>query len=288
MSYLRQLAEDYLQIRRALGYKLDSQARVLFSFVSYLEDAGASCVTVDLALSWATQPAGADPVWWSRRLSVARCFARHLVAIDPDTEVPSTHLLARHTRRAAPYPYSVADVAALMSSARALLSPLQAATYETLIGLLAVTGIRVGEAIALNRDDVEVGEGLLVIRNGKFGKGRELPLHPSTLDALSVYDHCRDRLCPKPKTPSWFISTAGTRLVYNSVREVFARLSVRAGLQARSARCRPRIHDLRHRFAVETLLEWYRSGVDVAARLPLLSTYMGHAKPTKGTQTVFA
>ena len=280
MSLLRQRAEDYLDIRRALGYKLTSQARVLFGFVSYLEVAGASRVTIELALAWATEPADADPIWWSRRLSVARCFARHLQAIDPDTEVPPAHLLPRGARRAVPYIYSEADIAALMAAARTLRSALQAATYETLIGLLSVTGMRVGEAIGLDRDNIDFDQGALRIRLGKFGKSRVVPLHPSTRAALRAYLGRRDQLCRSPNTTSFFVSTTGTRLTYNTVRSIFARLAQQAGLQARSASCRPRIHDLRHRFAVQTLLDWYRSGVDVATRLPLLSTYLGHVKPS--------
>ncbi len=279
MSLLRDRAEDYIATRRALGYKLGSQARVLFGFVSYLEDADATRVTIELAVTWATQPAEADPIWWSRRLSVARCFARYLQAFDPDTEIPPDHLLARGVSRAVPYPYSAADIAGLMEAARTLRSALQAATYETLFGLLAVTGMRVGEAIGLDRDDVELDEARLVVRLGKFGGSRVLPLHPTTVDALDAYVLRRDRLCPSPKGPSFFVSTVGTRLTYNTVRTIFARLADQAGLRPRSARCRPRIHDLRHRFAVHTLLDWYRSDADVAARLPLLSTYMGHVKP---------
>ena len=230
-------------------------------------------------MTWATAPADTDPVWWSRRLSVVRCFARHLHAIDPDTEVPPAHQLPRSTSRAVPYPYTPGDITALMTAAAALRSALQAATYPALIGLLSVTGMRVGEAIKLNRDDVDFDQGTVSIRLGKFGKSRLLPLHPTTLAALHAYAHRRDVLCPSPATTALFVSTVGTRLTYNSVRVIFAGLTRQAGLLPRSARCRPRLHDLRHRFAVQTLLDWYQADADIAARLPLLSTYLGHVRP---------
>ena len=279
MSVLRDRAEDYLEARRALGYKLDSQARILRGFVAYADTVGATRITIELALTWATAPADTDPVWWSRRLSVVRCFARHLHAIDPDTEVPPAHQLPRSTARAVPYPYTPGDITALMTAAAALRSALQAATYPALIGLLSVTGMRVGEAIKLNRDDVDFDQGTVSIKLGKFGKSRLLPLHPTTLAALHAYAHRRDVLCPSPATTALFVSTVGTRLTYNSVRVIFAGLTRQAGLLPRSARCRPRLHDLRHRFAVQTLLDWYQADADVAARLPLLSTYLGHVRP---------
>lgn len=279
MSRLGHLADEYLQTRRALGYKLASQGRVLRGFVRYLDDRGDSRITVEAALAFATQPAGARPIWWTRRLSVVRGFAAFVQTIDPDTEVPPNSLLARGVSRAVPYLYSASQVAALMATARRLGTPLLAATYETLIGLLAVTGIRVGEAIALNRDDVDLARGVLTIGSGKFGKARMVPVHPSTVQALETYAGRRDEMRPRCAAPSFFVSTVGTRLTYNTVRVTFARLARQAGVEATSQRCHPRLHDFRHRFAVQTLLGWYRSQDDVAARLPLLSTYLGHVKP---------
>jgi len=278
MSRLSLLAEEYLQTRRALGYKLTSQARILSRFVRYLDEAGATRITIEAALGFATQPAEAHPIWWTRRLSVVRGFATYVQAIDPTTEVPPTGVLARGIPRAVPYLYAAGEIATLMGAARALRPPLHAATYETLIGLLAVTGMRVGEAIALGRDDVDAERGLLTIHATKFGKDRLVPLHASTAEALQRYTRCRDTRWPAGTAGTFFVSTVGTRLSYNCVRVVFARLADQAGLVARG-RCRPRLHDFRHRFAVETLLSWYRSGEDVAARLPLLSTFLGHVKP---------
>lgn len=281
MSDLRRALDDYLALRRSLGFKLISQGYLLESFVRYAEQAGASRITVDLAVGWARLPSGRDPVWWARRLGVVRVFAKHLAAIDPTTEVPPADLLPHRSRRAVPYLYSADDIAALMAAARGIRYPLKAATYETLVGLLAVTGLRVGEAIALDRKDVDWKNELLTVIHSKFGKSREVPLHASTTAALRSYARLRDRLCPQPQAPSFFVSLAGTRLIYNNVHVAFHKMVRDVGLTPRSARCRPRVHDLRHTFAVTILLGWYRAGVDVQARLPLLSTYLGHVDPAK-------
>jgi integrase len=280
MSALREAVDDYISVRRALGFKLEDYPWMLHDFVGYLEAAGASTVTAELAVAWATLPgAGAHPSYLGKRLCVVRGFARHLGAFDPATEVPSADLLQRQSCRAIPYIYSEADITALMAAARSLAPELRGATYETLIGLLKVTGARIGELIALDRDDVDLDDGVLVIRYSKFNKSRELPLRASTAEALRVYAEARDRLCPRPEPPSFFVSTVGKRLVYVTVQHTFSRLARAAGLEARSERCRPRLHDARHSFACATLLGWYRAGLDVQAQLPLLSTYMGHANP---------
>jgi integrase/recombinase XerD len=279
MNTLRQAVEDYVSLRRALGFKLEQYEHLLTDFVAYLQAADAPTVTTELALGWATSPAKANPAWWAHRLGVVRGFARHLQALDPATEVPPADLLPGQARRSAPYLYSDADIAALMAAARALHSPLRAATHETLVGLLAVTGLRPGEAIRLDREDVEWAQGLLTIRDSKFGKSREVPLHPSTLDALRAHARVRDELCPRPNSPSFFVSKAGTRLIHVNVDRTFQGMVRRAGLERRAGRRSPRLHDLRHSFAVRTLLGWYRAGLDVQAHLPLLSTYLGHANP---------
>jgi len=281
MSRLRQVLDEYLRLRQALGFKLKRAVRLLPEFIDHLEAAGATTVTTELALEWATQPPKDRTAWFVERLGIARGFAEHLSAIDPDTEVPPENLLPRKTIRAEPYLYTDAEIASMMAAARNLPLPLQAATYETLIGLLSVTGMRVGEVIGLDRDDVDLANGLLTVRDTKFGKSRELPLHPSTLDALRHYAATRDQRCPRPKDPSFFVSTAGTRLIYQNVHFYFLCLAGRAGLAARSPKCRPRPHDLRHTFAVRTLMDWYRHNLDVQARMPLLSTYLGHVDPSE-------
>ena len=192
MTVLSQAVEDYLTVRRTLGYKLVDHGTLLPDFVAYLEAAGASTVTAELAVAWATQPTDTTRAWWGRRLAVVRGFARHLKAFDPDTEIPSPDLLPYRCRRVSPYLYSESDVAALMAAARALRSPLRAATYETLIGLIAATGMRSGEAVRLDRDDIDWDEGVLTVWYSKFHKSRALPVHSSTLEALARYDRIRD------------------------------------------------------------------------------------------------
>lgn len=281
MSALREAAGQYLTMRRALGFKLITQGRHLMSFVGYCEARGAGHVTTELALSWATQTArgSGDEVYQSRRLMVVRIFARHLKALDPATEVPPEDLLPHHYRRIAPYLYSPGEVAALMTAAGRLGPPLRAATWQTLIGLLAVTGMRKSEACHLDRDQVDLAAGVLVIADAKFGKSRQLFLHPTTAAALRGYQRRRDRWCPVPAAPSFFVSTRGTRLDEHNLTHTFAGLLNDAGIQAPPGRRRPRIHDLRHSFTVAALLDFYRDGGDVQARLPLLSTWLGHVDP---------
>jgi len=276
---LRQALGDYLTMRRALGYRLARPEKLLNQFLDHLADVGADTVTVLAALEWACLPAGGDMNWWAYRLSVVRGFATYLHTLDPSVEVPATDLLPWRARRACPYLYSEGDIAALIAAASSLSTPLRRATLATLIGLLTVTGMRVGEAIALDRDDLDTRGGLLVVRHGKFNKSRELVLHPSTIDALRGYLRRRDQLHPSPASPALFISSAGTRLLYCNVHWTFHRLVQLAGLTPRSAACRPRIHDLRHSFAVASMLDAYAAGEDGQARLTLISTYLGHVDP---------
>ena len=277
-TVLAQRLRDYLALRRGLGFKLERQGRLLGDFVAYLDRNGATTITTPLAIGWASQPAGADPTWWATRLAAVRAFARYLASIDPATEVPPVLWPAR-SRRATPFIYSADEIAALMAAAGHIRTALVAATYRTLIGLLAVTGMRVGEVINLDRDDLDRDGAVLVVREGKFGRSREVALHPSTLTALDRYATLRDRYHARPRTPALLISAAGTRLHYKNVHQRFHELTLATGLQPRSATCRPRPHDLRHTFAVNTLLGWYRAGQDVQVRLPLLSTYLGHVGP---------
>jgi integrase len=278
MTTLREIAEDYLRMRRALGYKLELAGWHLGRFVTYLEQEDATTVTIENAVAWATS-AGKDPSYWAHRLSIVRQFARHLQTLDPTCEVPPTQLLPYRAPRAIPYLYEPEEIIALMRAAGALEPALLAANYQTLIGLLAVTGMRLGEAIRLDRDDVDVRHRLLRIIDSKFGKSREVVLHDSTINALTEYGELRDRRFPQPRCDAFLVSLRGTRLRKNCINHMFPRLLRDAGLQPRFPRCRPRVHDLRHAFAVRTLLEWYRDGIDVQARLPLLSTYLGHVNP---------
>ena len=279
MTDLHDAITDYLALRRALGFKLERPARLLGQFADYLKSTGTDIITTDSALDWATLPANADPSWWGMRLSVVRVFARYLHAVDPVHEVPPPGLWAARSSRAVPYPFSDADVTALLYAARGLRSELRAATIETLIGLLAVSGLRIGEALRLDRNDVDLENGVLQILNTKFGKSRLVPLHVSAVEALDDYACRRDRLCTRPAEPAFFVSKAGKRLLYSSFHITWLDLVARTGLRPYSGSCRPRPHDLRHRFAVATLLDWYRDGVDVGAAMPVLSTYLGHTHP---------
>ena len=279
MTALSSAIADYLTVRRTLGHKMELADRLLGQFATYCEQAGVTRITSDVAVAWAILPVGASAGWWAQRLGVVRGFAAWLQTRDPDTEVPPADLLTGRAGRVVPYLYSDADIAAMMNAARGLAFPLQRHTYETLVGLLAVTGMRIGEAIRLDRGDVCPDAGIVRVTDSKFGKSREVPLHPSALDALRRYGQHRDRLCPTPVVESFFVSIRGTRLNYSVIHPTFAKLARQAGLQHRSPRCRPRIHDVRHSFAVRALVDCYAAGGDTQALLPLLSTFMGHADP---------
>lgn len=279
MTTLRSSLSDYLRVRRALGYKLERAEKLLSQYLDYLDQHREQFITVDNALAWATLPADGTAHWWSFRLSAVRGFAGYLHAFNSNHEVPRADLLPHPVPRATPYLYSQADIGALISATRSLRSQLRQETYKTLIGLLSITGMRVGEVIRLDINDVNFAQAVLTIRDTKFGKTRELPLHFSTVRALRRYLRLRDQHRNSSISASLFISPAGTRLLHCNVSSTFRALVSRAGLKPRSAKCRPRLHDLRHTFAVRTLLEWYRTGVEVHPRLPLLSTYLGHVHP---------
>lgn len=279
MSRLRQALVDYLRLRRSLGYKLRRPEKLLQQFLDYLEAASAETITTEHALAWACQPTRRNSSWPSQRLSVVRGFANYLQNLDLQAEVPPRDLLPWRPRRASPYLYAEQEIVALIEAAGSLSSPLRVATYQTLIGLLAATGMRVGEAINLDRDDFDARGGVLLIRHAKFNKTRELPLHATTVAALRGYLAHRDQQRLRARSPALFISPAGTRLLYCNVQWTFHRLVRQAGLVARTRSCRPRIHDLRHSFAVRTLIDAYRDGADTQQRLTVLSTYLGHVDP---------
>ncbi len=278
MSDLSCHSQDYLGLRRSLGYKLTGEGRLLFDLVRFLDDAGASTITTALAVAWATKVTG-SAAYLARRMRVARSFARYLHAFDPSCQIPPADLFPAGKHRPVPYLYSDDDVLDLMSAARALEPALRAATFQTLIGLLAATGMRVSEAMALDTGDIDWPGQVLTVRESKYGKSREVLLHPSTVDSLRVYDRQRNRLALQRRALSFFISTRGTRLSHNTVQPTFRQLVHRAGLEQPSRSPQPRVHGLRHSFAVDTLTGWYRDGEDVAVRMPLLSTYLGHVDP---------
>jgi integrase/recombinase XerD len=279
MSALADAAADYLRLRNRLGHELAEYHRLLPRFVAFLDDAGLETVTVAAALEWVNAP-DVDPASTvvSHRMTIARGFARHMAGLDARTEIPPFGLVGSRRRRHEPFIFSPDDIDALVTGAQSLRTRFASATHETVIGLLAATGMRVGEVIRLDRGDVVETDATLTIRESKFGKSRMVPLQPSVLAALQRYARLRDEVHREPTTVSFFVSTRGNRMVYPTIHAVFRNLCDSAGIGA-EATSPPRIHDLRHTFAVRTLLGWYRAGEDVDARLPVLSTYLGHRDP---------
>jgi integrase len=282
MSKLREAATQYLRLRRQLGYQLRGVERVLQSFVDFAEQQGACHVTTDLALRWAQQPAGVQPASWAFRLRVVRRFAIWLSASDRRTQVPPAGLLPGRYRRKRPYLYSDAQIEELVRAAGRLPSAarLRGRTYATLFGLLAVTGMRVSEALALDREDVDLDDGVLRIRRTKFGKSRLVAVHESTRQRLADYARARDGVIHRPATAAFLLCEGGSRVTAWAARYNFAKVSREVGLRAPAKGYRhghgPRLHDMRHRFAVCTLLNWYRAGLDVEREIPKLATYLGH------------
>jgi integrase/recombinase XerD len=277
---LKQALKDYLRIRRSLGFRLRNEEGLLGNFVDFLHAAGAPYVTRELALRWATQPATAQPATWAWHLRMVRRFAIWHSATDPRTEIPPVGLLPHRFRRKPPHIYSDEEIEKLLRRTQQLPSPkgLRARTYTTLFGLLVATGMRVNEALGLNRSDVDLQLGILHIRRAKFGKSRYVPVHASTVEALKKYAETRDRLFPAPLTPTFFISEHGRLITGYMAQYTFAKVSQQVGLRApaKGSGRGPRLHDMRHRFATRTLIHWYRSGLDVERELPKLSAYLGH------------
>jgi integrase/recombinase XerD len=279
MSSLDQALNEYIAIRRALGFELREVEGCLRNFVRFLKAEGASYITKELALRWAIQPAAAQPYTWTWRLSMVRRFAVWHSATEPRTEIPAPGLLPHRYQRKKPYIYSDEEIASLLGRAAQLSSSkgLRAPTYTTLFGVLAATGMRVNEALHLDRLDVDLDQGILTIRRTKFGKSRHVPVHPSTVDALRKYAETRDRILAK-QAPAFFVSERGARITDWIARYTFAKLSQQLGLRsiAKGHGRGPRLHDMRHRFAARTLIHWYRAGLDVERELPKLATYLGH------------
>ena len=279
VSALSDAAQEYLRLRRSLGHDLSDAHRLLPRFVAHLDAHAQETVTIEAALAWAQEPQAApESSVWPRRMTVARGFAKYMAGIDPATQVPPVGLIPSRQRWRPPFIYQDDDVAALMRAAGSMRWRLPAGTHSTLIGLLSATGMRIGEVLHLDRRDVGWTDGVLAVRESKFGKSRLVPVLESTLVALERYTKLRDQLCTAPSSPSFFVSVRGTRLIYPVVQQVFSRLRLvaRVGVDAASP---PRLHDFRHSFAVNTLLSWYRAGKNVEALLPTLSTYLGHRDP---------
>jgi integrase len=281
MIRLRRALSEYLSLRRGLGFKLKTPGQLLESFVAHLDARRISHITTDIALRWARLPQGAHPSWWSMRMRAVRQFAQYLSVSDPRTEVPPHDLLQVRNRRAKPYIYSSHEVRRLLEAAGKIRSRegFKRRTYPVLFGLLSISGLRIRELLNLNREAVDLKNGVLTIRGTKFGKTRYVPLHRSVTHALARYARLRDDWFLRPKTPAFFVGDRGTPITLCAVRWNFLKLSRRIGLRGPLDRRGPRLHDFRHRFAIRTLVRWYRSGVDVDGSMPTLSTYLGHLKP---------
>lgn len=278
MSDLDAHVADYLRLRRGLGFKLVFPGHVLPQLVAFIHDAGGATLTIDLAIAWAGLPTHVQPISRAHRLGAARGFARYLQTIDPATEIPPCGIWPSVAARPTPYLWSTADIGRLLQAARTTGPPLSAASHHALFGLLAATGLRIGEAIGLNRADVALNSGILTIGDAKFGRSRLVPLHSTVTDELASYALRRDQLCPDATSDRFFVNSAGTSLAYRGVHQTFVKLTTSLGL--RTTTTRPRIHDLRHSFAVRTLIDWHRAGVDIEGRMAVLSNYLGHVDPS--------
>jgi integrase/recombinase XerD len=278
MTAIRRSASEYLEVRRSVGFKLQDYERYLFAFVAFLEEQQADYVTTALALQWAQSSTSRRPAEWAKRLGKIRGLARYLVMSDPRTEVPPWRLLPFRSRRARPYLYSDEEIHSLLGAALELgpAGSLRPRTYYTFLGLIAATGIRLGEAIRLQLTDVNFKDGLLTIRDTKFGKSRLVPIHGSTVTALADYAVRRARFLHGRPATHFFLSQRNKPLVKCVIHMTFHELSRRIGLRNPGESHGPRLHDFRHRFAIQTILRWYREGADVEQKLPILSTYLGH------------
>jgi integrase len=275
------LAEEYLALRRRLGFALVTSGQKLLGFARYADRTGhRGPITVELAVRWARLPEGASPSWWERRLGIVRGFAQYRSLFDPATEIPPAGMLGPSSRRSAPHIYSEAEISALLRAAGELApaSGLRPHTYVALFGLLVTTGLRISEALRLGRDDVDLKNGVLSVQRGKFRKSRLVPLHPSTVEALAGYARRRDRHHPYASARTFFLGESGVALGHSSVAHTFGALRRTLGWTKNREGRRPRVHDLRHTMAVRTLLRWYREGADVDRKMPALSTYLGHVE----------
>ncbi len=277
------LAQEYLAYRRNLGYKLKITGYQLLSFARFADQIKhCGPITTELAIQWACLPENASPIYPARRLEVVRCFAKYRAIFDSNTQIPPDGILGPAHRRTQPHIYSNQQIAQLLRAA-AKFSPvggLRPRTYVTLLGLLACSGLRISEALALTRRDVDLERQTLVIRESKFHKSRLVPIHPSACRSLLKYARFRDRRWQMSMTPAFFLAERGTPLKYSTVNMTFRKLCDGLGWDLPRGRRRPRIHDLRHTFACRSLLKWHKEGRDIEHAVAALSTYLGHVKVT--------
>jgi len=282
MTTLRQAVQEYVRMRRDLGFKLHDAGKGLLDFVTFMERHRASYITQALALAWAQQPSNVQPAYWASRLTFVRGFARYRSATDARTQIPAQGLLPFQPKRARPYLYSDAEIRGLLRAAlnmpcRYQRGELRPWIYYCLFGLLSVSGLRLGEARNLEVQDVDLKAAVLTIRCSKFGKTRLVPLHASTCEVLADYIRRRKRHWGQRQVSSYlFVSSWGHRLDGGDIHRTFYALSRQIGLRGPSDSHGPRLHDFRHRFATRTLVHWYRSNQDPERKLPLLSAFLGH------------
>ena len=282
MNSLRQAVDEYLTMRRNLGFKLRDSGSLLPQFVTFMEMHDATYITQPLALSWAQEPVNVQPSTWATRLSCVRVFARFRHSIDSRTQVPSPGLLPFKTKRARPYLYTDDEINSLLEQALSLPQLYQRCAlmpwvYYCVFGLLSVTGLRLGEVCHLRVSDVDLDAALLTIRNAKFGKTRLIPLHGTTCQVLENYIDRRQQYCADRTVSDYlFITSTGNRIDDSQIRRTFYKLSRQIGLRGATDSHGPRLHDFRHRFATNTLLNWYRDDKDPERLLPILSAYLGH------------
>lgn len=282
MNTLRQAVQEYLSMRRNLGFKLQEAGKGLLDFVKYMEHHRTSYITQALALAWAQQSSDVQPAHLAQRLSFVRGFARYRSATDPRTQIPPPGLLPFRPNRARPYLYSDDEIKSLLRAALKLpcryeRGALRPRMFHCLFGLLSVSGLRLGEACNLELRDVDLKAGVLTIRGTKFGKTRLVPLHASTCKVLADYIARRNRHWAHQPVPSYlFLSSWGNRLDGGEIHRAFYALSRQVGLRGSSDSHGPRLHDMRHRFATNTLVTWYRTSQDPERLLPVLSAYLGH------------
>lgn len=283
MNRLEKHLEEYLALRKALGFKLRTIDSSLKDFVNYAATKNSAIITTKLALSWAVKPAGANPKWWAYRLRLVHHFARHVRGVDHQDEVPPLGLLPYLHRRVPPHIYSEEEMLRILNAAKELPSRngLRGLTYSTLFGLLWGTGLRISEALALNRDSVELTNQLLTVHNGKFGKSRLVPVAPSVATALEYYACNRDRIIVKPRSDSFFLTIIGTRPTSAVAQLTFRQICCEIGLRNPLEKKGPRIHDIRHTFAVRELIHLHTGEYrDIDRGLHALSVYMGHLRPS--------
>ena len=280
-SSMQERVETYLQVRRSVGYILHIEGEQLQRFAYFADQRGhQGHITLDLAVAWAADSQKSHQIGRARRLEVVRPLARYCAVFEPGTEIPPSHFFGPAHRRLTPHIYSDREIEQLLEAADGLQPQqgLRPVTMHCLLALLAATGLRISEALRLDRDDVNLTQGLLQVRMTKFRKSRYVPLHPTACNALCDYAHFRDQGLPVVQNTAFFLLDNGHALQYRQALHAFHRIRGQLGWDANASGRRPRLYDLRHTFACKRLLAWYEDDVDVDRMMPLLSTYLGHAR----------